>query len=86
MPPCVSVSGSVCVGWQSQIAQADDEEKEDEEEEEEAKPRREEADEEEVVCESPKGPNGVGTNGDTKMRNFWRNFCNGGRFASTPCP
>ena len=51
MPPCVSVSGSVCVGWQSQIVQADDEEKEDEEEEEEAKTRREEADEEEVVCE-----------------------------------
>ena len=54
MPPCVSVSGSVCVRWQSQIVQADDEEKEDEEEEEEdeeAKTRREEADEEEVVCE-----------------------------------
>ena len=51
MPPCVSVSGSVCGGWQSQIVQADDEEKEDEEEEEEAKTRREEADEEEVVCE-----------------------------------
>ena len=50
MPPCVSVSGSVCVGWQSQIVQADDEEKEFEEEEEEAKTRREEADEE-VVCE-----------------------------------
>ena len=50
MPPCVSVSGSVCVGWQSQIAQADDEEKEDEEEEE-AKTRREEAHEKEVVCE-----------------------------------
>ena len=48
--PCVSVSGSVCVEWQSQIVQADDEEK-DEEEEEEAKTRREEADEEEVVCE-----------------------------------
>ena len=51
MPPCVSVSRSLCVGWQSQIVQADDEEKEDEEEEEEAKTRREEADEEEVVCE-----------------------------------
>ena len=51
MPPCVSVSGSVCVEWQSQIVQADDEEKEDEEEEEEAKTRREEADKEEVVCE-----------------------------------
>ena len=29
-----------------------------------------------------KGPNGVGTIGDTKVRNF----CNGGRFACTPCP
>ena len=48
MPPGVSVSGSVCVGWPSQIVQADDEEKEDEEEEEEAKTRREEADEEVV--------------------------------------
>ena len=50
MPPCVSVSGSVCAEWQAQIMQADGEEEEDEEEEE-AKTRREEADEEEVVCE-----------------------------------
>ena len=42
MPPCVSVSGSVCVGWQSPIVQADDEEKEDEEEEEEEEAKPEE--------------------------------------------